>query len=199
MEAKLAAVRGAARMIIANNTPGGITLAAIHGLLAKSGLEVSRDTLIQALRAEHAANGISPGPHFGRWVLGPASVLRWDKPPRELPHEQWAAYQADSAPPGTYIPNMPEDWKKAWKAKLCGQRSHRYDRLKVEVRKTVTAGHSFAQVLVVVMHDGRVRVSANGTADFTPREFAELQLAVAEAREAMRAYVRAHPLEEEAA
>lgn len=198
MEVKLEAVRGAARMIIANNTPGGITFAAIHHLMAESGLEVCSDMLINALRAEHAENGITPA-HDGRWVLGSATILRWDKPPRELPHAEWASYQADSAPPGTYVPNMPDDWKRSWKAKLCGQRSARYDRLRVEIRKTVTAGHNYAQVLIVVMHDGRVRLSANGTADFTQREFAELQLAVAEAREAMRAYERAHPLQKVAA
>lgn len=171
MEVKLEAVRGAARMIIANNTPGGITFTAIHDLLVKSGLEVCTDMLIQALRLEHAENGVTPA-HDGRWVLGSATVLRWDQPAH---------------------------WGRLWKARLAGQRSHRYDRLRVEIRHLVISGNDSAQMLIVVYRDGRVKLSAAGAAPMTAREFAELQLVVAEAREAIRGYERAHPLPQEAA
>lgn len=202
MDKLLAEARGAIVMIIANHTPGGISFAALQVQLAchlfgKDHENVSEETLTQALRLERALGTICPTAHG--WVSGPlATVLCWDKPPLAQPYADWAAYQADSAPPGTYMPNMSDEWKNRWKAKLLGQRSPRYSRLRVEVRKTVTGG-PYAQVLIVVYHDGQVRMSMNGAAHFSKREFAELQLAVTEAREAMRHYERLHPLPQEEA
>ena len=187
MEPKLATVRGAVKMIITKHTPAGIGFAAIHEQLFLQELEVSNEMLIQALRLEHAECGISPTPHG--WVLGTATVLDWGRPPHgSITH------------PFPYEQTIPDGWKGRWKAKIAGQRSGGYSRLRVEIRKNVSAaGFGAVQVLVVVMRDGAVRVSANGCASYTGREFAELQLAVTEAREALRGYERAHPLPQEAA
>jgi hypothetical protein len=101
--------------------------------------------------------------------------------------EQWRRISADGAPPGVYTPNMSAADQQLWKAKYVGGASPR-----VEVRKTVAGpkrpaatwagfSHNYAQLLVIVDAYG-VRLSANGTADFTGSEFDELAQAVAEAR-----------------
>lgn len=110
-------------------------------------------------------------------------VLCWGEPEREQSFEEWSKYQADSAPPGTYVPNMSDAWKARWKAKMAGTRS---GPLRVEVRKStgITRGGS-CQVKMVVGEDGSVVMSMNGTAEFTAREFAEMGAAVTEARAAM--------------
>jgi hypothetical protein len=118
-------------------------------------------------------------------------VLEWGNAPRAEPYEQWAAYQADSAPPGTYMPNMDDDWKARWKAVMAGQRS---GPLRVEVRKTtsITRGSS-VQVLLIAYEDGDVELSMNGRAGFSAQDFARLHVAVAEARQAMASWREAHP------
>lgn len=47
-------------------------------------------------------------------------VLTWDKPKPIMSKADWSANQADSAPPGTYMPNMSEADRMRWKAKLVG-------------------------------------------------------------------------------
>ena len=114
------------------------------------------------------------------------SVLTWDKPAQAKSYEEWASYQADSAPPGTYQPNMSDSAKEMWKAKLCGQRG---GQLYVEIRKSVGVQHSGSvQVKIVVHEDGFVQTSMNGTAGWSQQEFLELGQAVEEARHAMAAY-----------
>ena len=44
----------------------------------------------------------------------------WDKPKQVVSKEEWASNQADSAPPGTFMPNMSEADRMRWKAKLVG-------------------------------------------------------------------------------
>jgi hypothetical protein len=122
------------------------------------------------------------------------AVLCWDRPPKAESYEEWAKYQADSAPPGTYAPNMAGEWMTRWKAKLAGQRS---DQLRVEVRKSVGVRHAGSvQVLVAAYENGIVAMSMNGTAEFSADDFAALTAAVDEARQAMHDYRAAHPREE---
>ena len=115
------------------------------------------------------------------------SVLSWAKPEKIMITEQWQRISADGAPPGVYTPNMSEADRQLWKAKYAGGKFPR-----VEIRKTVTGPmrpapawdgfrQNYAQLLVIVDAYG-VRLSSNGTADFTGSEFGELAQAVAEAR-----------------
>jgi hypothetical protein len=101
--------------------------------------------------------------------------------------EEWQRISADGAPPGVYTPNMSAADQQLWKAKYTGGQNPR-----VEIRKTVTgprhpapgwAGfkQNYAQLLVIV-DAASVRLSSNGTADFTGGEFEQLAQAVAEAR-----------------
>lgn len=115
-------------------------------------------------------------------------ILRWDVPPQAISGEEWSSISADGAPPGVYAPNMNTDWKAAWKAKMLGQRSANLENLRVEIRKTVFGRNSCAQVVTTVGADGSVMVSQNGRADYSARDWAERQVAVAEAIAAMEAY-----------
>jgi hypothetical protein len=112
-----------------------------------------------------------------------AGVLEWGRPPRLQSHEEWASYQADSAPPGTWQPNMDDDWKLKWKAKLLGQKS---DKLRVEIRKSTDVTHAGSvQLVLVVFEDGGVVMSANGRAGFSRNDWWELTTAVGEALSAI--------------
>ncbi|MCW2929941.1 MAG: hypothetical protein JWM19_903 [Actinomycetia bacterium] len=116
------------------------------------------------------------------------TVLTWEKPPPEIPYAEWAAYQADSTPPGTYIPNMDDGWKRRWKASMHGQRSKDLADLRVVIRKTVFGRQSYAQVLLVVGAGGSVLMSMNGKSDFSATEWTEMPKAVKEALWAMEAF-----------
>lgn len=126
-------------------------------------------------------------------------VLTWDKPPQALETEDWKRISADGAPPGVYHPNMSPEDMLLWKAKIVGTRQ---GDPRVEIRKTVIGSEPYgsgrperrwtacAQMLMIVWppsSDGRsrVRISLNGTADFSPREHAELERAVHEAQNAL--------------
>jgi hypothetical protein len=99
-------------------------------------------------------------------------TLSWDKPAKAMPHEEWEAISADSAPPGVYTPNMSKEDMLKWKAKKVGQR--------VEIRKT--AG---AQILIrVTLED--VTISMNGTAKLSLREALDMSLAIAEATQVLK-------------
>ncbi len=65
-----------------------------------------------------------------------------------MPVKDWKKISADSAPPGVYTPNMNEDDKLRWKAKLVGKRG---GIKQVEIRKTTTNG---TQLLIIVSMDG---------------------------------------------
>lgn len=116
------------------------------------------------------------------------NLLTWDKPPPAEPYEEYAKYQSDDCPPGNYAPNMDDEWKRRWKAKMLGQRSHDLGALRVEVRKTVFGVYAYAQVLLIVGADGSVLQSMNGKAGFSAAEWAELHVAVAEALTVMEAF-----------
>ena len=126
-------------------------------------------------------------------------VLMWDKPQQVLETEDWKKISADCAPPGVYTPNMSKDDMLLWKAKIVGTRS---GDPRVEIRKTVIGAEpyggsrperrwtAYAQMLMIVWppdNDGRsrVRISLNGTADLSPREYAEMERAVDEAQNAL--------------
>jgi hypothetical protein len=120
-------------------------------------------------------------------------VLTWEKPPQAEPYEQWAACQADSAPPGTYAPNMDDGWKLRWKAKMRGLRK---GDLRVEIRKSTGVRHAGSvQVLIIVGEDGTVCMSMNGAAEFSRDDWQQLFSAVAEARRAMVRFRSVHPAE----
>ena len=104
---------------------------------------------------------------------GETMVLKWDKPKKVMTDAEWQSVSADGAPPGVYVPNMSEQDRLAWKAKAIGGKDPR-----IEIRKSVRG----AQVLIVV-RDESVRMSMNGTSQFSRDEWAELNLAVAEATE----------------
>ena len=121
----------------------------------------------------------------------------WDKPRQVMTSTEYEAISADGAPPGVYAPNMSREDAYTWRAKKIGGKNPR-----VEIRKTVsgpdpTGGPTpgwaspgyvhgcFAQLLIVVMADGRVRMSQNGPAVYGEGEWAELTSAVREAREAL--------------
>lgn len=171
----------------------GVTPSALMGFLEAGKAQGTHEVSI-----ERHAGSLSTG--YPRWRLAwqpmddsqvPDPVLVWGKPPKAESYEDWAAYQADSAPPGTYIPNMPDNWKRAWKATMRGQRS---GDLHVEIRKSVQIRHAGSvQVKIVVYEIGDVLVSANGVAGFTSAGWAALQQAVSEAHAAMRVYRDAHP------
>lgn len=79
---------------------------------------------------------------------------------------------------------MGDEWKARWKAVLRGQRG---GQLRVETRTSVAIRHAGSvQVKIIVVEDGAVTMSMNGTAEFTPAEFTELGTAVGEAKDAMR-------------
>jgi hypothetical protein len=107
----------------------------------------------------------------------------WDKPKKKMSKEEWELISADGAPPGVYTPNMSDDDRKRWKAKKIGGKNPR-----VEIRKTCVGtnykgSHAFSQLLLIVLKDGRVQMSANGT---SVMEAAELVEAVIEASDALK-------------
>jgi hypothetical protein len=116
-------------------------------------------------------------------------ILRWDAPPKVLTTQEWKGITADNAPPGVYTPNMSHEDELTWRAKLITGKNRR-----VEIRKTVTGKlrphprlpglRAHAQLKVIVDSDS-VRLSANGTADFTAAQWDELPQAVEEARKAL--------------
>lgn len=50
------------------------------------------------------------------------SILSWEKPPRRTSVENWKSISADGAPPGVYSPNMSQEDRLKWKAKLVGKK-----------------------------------------------------------------------------
>lgn len=113
-------------------------------------------------------------------------ILTWRRPPRAQSPEEWASYQADGAPPGTYMPNMDDEGKLAWKAKLLGQRS---GKLRVEIRKSTDVSHAGSvQMVVVVFEDRGVIMSANGRIGLDADDWWAFTTAVSEAISAMRLY-----------
>lgn len=119
------------------------------------------------------------------------TILSWDKPAQVVSKEEWASNQADSAPPGTYVPNMSKDDIRRWKAKRVGFKA---GHPQIEIRKNTT-------VIVVSLHGGykyksygrggycdpgtediNLHIATAGPIRWTWQEWAECQEAIAEAR-----------------
>ena len=92
---------------------------------------------------------------------------------RVMSTEEWKGLSADGAPPGVYTPNMRREDMKKWKAKHVRGKDPR-----VEIR--VTVGRC-VQVLIVV-RGNEVKMSMNGTAEFTNDQIRELDQAIREAQ-----------------
>jgi hypothetical protein len=113
-------------------------------------------------------------------------LLYWGKPEKIRSTESHREmHSADGAPPGTYVPNMPEADQYKWKAKRIGGTDPR-----IEIRKTTegkkvirdrcwhcTEGR--AQVSIVARPDGTILMSMNGKALF---DTSELEQVLAEIR-----------------
>jgi len=110
-------------------------------------------------------------------------ILEWGAVPRAVPPDEHQAYSGGGIP-GAYAPNMDDEWKLKWKAKLLGQKS---DKLRVEIRKSTDVSHAGSvQLVLVVFEDQSVVMSANGRAGFDRTGWWELTTAVSEAVSAMQ-------------
>lgn len=128
-------------------------------------------------------------------------ILTWERPQQVMSLEQWRSISADGAPPGVYTPNMSAYDQQRYKAKLIGKGT---PEARIEIRKTAIPQHGdHAQILIIVTlkDDGlnwkrrdftwvhydispgaNVKISMNSAAQFSFREFLELQAAVEEAK-----------------
>lgn len=114
------------------------------------------------------------------------SVLSWDKPERAVSTEEWASWQADSAPPGTYVPNMSDADVRKWKAKRVGFKA---GHPQIEIRKDSTVivvslggGYKYKYYTPDETKGTNVHIATAGPIRWTFEEFTELQQAVDEAR-----------------
>jgi len=103
------------------------------------------------------------------------TVLTWDKPKQVISVDEWKNICADGVPPGVYTPNMSEEDRKRWKAKLVGKTT---DDPRVEIRVCHPC-----QILIVVRPDGVARMTMNGGAEFSIQDLADFQIAIHEALE----------------
>lgn len=123
-------------------------------------------------------------------------VLMWEKPERIMSVEKWKEISACGQPPGVYTPNMSQEDRERWKAKLVG---HKAGRPHVEIRKTIKGVQLF---LLVSLGGGykyrgfeptkdrwgrstvgiNVHLSLNGSAQLTFDEWNEMRQAVEEAK-----------------
>lgn len=122
-------------------------------------------------------------------------ILSWDKPKKAMTDEAWKSISAEGAPPGVYTPNMSDEDRLKWKAKVVGVKS---GKPQVEIRKT-TGG---TQLLIIVSLKGgfkygsseiqrshnetdsaNIHISANGPVRFSWQDYADFGKAIEEARE----------------
>jgi hypothetical protein len=129
------------------------------------------------------------------------SVLMWDAPKKaRTPAQQRDHYSFEDGPIGGYDPNMSDDDKLRWKAKITGQKR---GTLQVEIRKSMGG----TQVTIIVClrggytyktygpmppnshwprsaftDDVHIHMATNGPLQMTFDDFAELHQAVAEAK-----------------
>lgn len=114
-------------------------------------------------------------------------ILSFDKPAKIRPTEEHNnLYVADSAPPGTYVPNMSKEDMYRWKAKHIKGQDER-----IEIRKTIQG----VQVLIIVYKHAvegnwregiqgheTIQISSNGKMQLTLQDWSEMQQAIIEAR-----------------
>lgn len=108
-----------------------------------------------------------------------AQLLMWDKPDRLMSVADWQNLSADGAPPGVYVPNMSQEDRERWKARLVRPRE---GEPRVEIRKTV--GHV---QMVLIVTAAVVRQSMNGTIELSHTLVREMHDVIAEALEAIDA------------
>jgi hypothetical protein len=122
------------------------------------------------------------------------TILMWNKPEKIMSVEDWQAISADNVPLGVYQPNMSEDDKERWKAKLVG---HKVGRPHVEIRKSAKGTQIF---LLVSLGGGykyrgccpdskwnstigtNLHFALNGSARLTFKDWEDMQQAVDEAK-----------------
>lgn len=108
-------------------------------------------------------------------------MIKWDKPKKvRSTKEHNETYMSDSGVAGTYVPNMSEDDKQAWKGKHINKGK---DNARVEVRKTFSSRDNYAQMLMVITKGEGVTISANGKMDMTFEELKEFNEVINEAVE----------------
>lgn len=114
------------------------------------------------------------------------AILSFEKPKKVMTDKQYASITADGAPPGVYTPNMSEEDKERWKAKLIKGKDAR-----VEIRKTFQGLGYYAQVCIIVYKDtaeefADVVVSTNGKIGASFQEMEEMNAAINEAKEILK-------------
>lgn len=110
-------------------------------------------------------------------------VLSWDKPtPLHDPKEHAEMYQADSAPPGVYQPNMSLEDQMKWKAKKTGYKA---GRPQIEIRRNglviiVALKHHTYKYCNRVPH--QLHISMNGPMHWSFEELDQMCEAIREAK-----------------
>lgn len=108
-------------------------------------------------------------------------ILNFSTPPKSLPGEEHnERYQSDTGIPGTYVPNMPESWRRTFKAKHI-----KGDDPRIEIRKGLDNG---VQVVIIVRPNGMdgLEMSSNGKMKWKAAEWGALTTAIYEAVEHLR-------------
>lgn len=133
-------------------------------------------------------------------------ILSWDKPEKARSSAAHAAmYQSDSGVDGTYVPNMSREDVMRWKAKFTGYKA-RPPHPQVEIR------YGGGLVIIVCLHEGytynhykaegrksfgkvygstvglNLHISTNGPLQWTFDTLAEMNQAIAEAKEFLEDY-----------
>jgi hypothetical protein len=114
------------------------------------------------------------------------AILSFEKPKKVMTDKQYASITADGAPPGVYTPNMSEEDKERWKAKLIKGKD-----VRVEIRKTFQGLGYYAQVCIIVYKDTAeefpdVVVSTNGKIGASFQEMEEMNAVINEAKEILK-------------
>jgi hypothetical protein len=110
------------------------------------------------------------------------AILSFDKPKKVLTDEQWQKISADGAPAGVYTPNMTDEDKQRWKAKLIKGKDAR-----IEIRKCFMGLSYYAQVCIVVYKNSSedfadVVISTNGKIGASFSQIEEMHSAINEAK-----------------
>jgi hypothetical protein len=134
-------------------------------------------------------------------------ILEWNKPEKISTTQQWADNNGfEDGPRGGYVPNMAEEDKKKWKAKLVGKTTLFPQ---VEIRKSLggvnmtiivslgrgynykfykATGHENINGSGAKTEGVNVHIALNGGAQLTFEQMAEMGLAVKEAKEKLEAF-----------
>jgi hypothetical protein len=110
------------------------------------------------------------------------ALLSFEKPEKVLTDAQWRAISADGAPPGVYTPNMTDEDKERWKAKLIKGKDAR-----IEIRKCFMGLGYYAQVCIIVYKQtseefADVVISTNGKIGASFQQIEEMHQVINEAK-----------------